>query len=366
MITGDTGENLIEIKQPDLIQSFEYIKVVQVVLKTIKESLIPPPFECKINPHVDEMQKVTEQWIQEFKLTTDKESFKEISSKKYAHFMAKTYPTCDPARAQFMSDFVTWFFINDDGNEASKLANLKKINDKTLRVLSSGNENLDTPFVIALNNLVKRLDQFVQEKLANSIGEAKHEGNKRFIKYFDKHLRATEWESKNREEHKNPDLVTFLKKRPHTGGAYVMFSLIEIAEKTNIPNRIFKKYLKELSLAANNVIVFSNDIFSLPRELKDEKIKGNTINNLAFIFMEQFGFSLDAALKKTAEFHNIELEKFSDLKKALFNDSEAKNEIGEHFEDVKKFIAGLESWMIGHYSYAMDAIEKKAQGRYEL
>lgn len=324
-----TSLNQINYKDNLYHSSLFQIEPWDLALSTFQK--LHYPFERKINEHANEAQTQTDQWAKEFKIVPEP-YFEKLCASLFAFLMAHVHPYCDLQKLCRFSQWVTMIFVYDDTNEkilSKDISKLKEFNAKNLAIIQGTNETKedDNPLPHVIDNLIKNLKPWANENWL-----------KRFIKDIEEHFDSMVWEAENAR--KIPSLEDYLKMRPFTGGVYIMFDLIELAEGTSIPDRIFNhSFMREIKLVANQILFESNDIISFPKE---SPLDGN---NIVYVLQNELKCSLDEAVVKAEELHNQEMKKFLDLINEM-------PDFGEHNQQVKKYIDGLCFWLRGHYDWA--------------
>ncbi len=139
------------------------------------------------------------------------------------------------------------------------------------------------------------------------------EWQKRFIDDTEKYLEAQIWEVNNRNNNQVPRVEDYIMNRQHTGGVFPCFDLIEAVDRIYLPPEARNRIVIELTKAANNLIVWSNDMMSLQKEV----VVGE-VHNLIVVLQHQRQISLQAALDQAAEMHEVEVEKYLNLERKLF------------------------------------------------
>jgi hypothetical protein len=144
------------------------------------------------------------------------------------------------------------------------------------------------------------------------------------------YFRATEWESRCRSEGVVPDLATYVQMRRKTSGVSLVFDLIDLAERIELPARVRSDAtVAALMTAAGDIIAWSNDIFSLPGDLAD-------VGHLSLVVSLQRRLRLDLreAVARAARMHDARVRRFLELERAL-------RSFGEDAAEAARFVNGL-------------------------
>ncbi|KAJ1299261.1 hypothetical protein OPQ81_002698, partial [Rhizoctonia solani] len=170
-------------------------------------------------------------------------------------------------------DFMLWLFAFDDMADLGdfKIEGLKRAVDITMNVLRKPN-GVQPKLKIAAT-----LHSFVDRMRQN--------GNPQAIRHFadatEKYTRAIMREMVDKHSGYVQTLEEYREYRQDTSGVKLCLAMLEYAHKINITDELLKDpIVSELSLAANEILTWANDIFSFP----NEQARGHT-HNLVFILM---------------------------------------------------------------------------------
>ncbi len=320
--------------------SIEEIK--KLAIATIKQNPLSNPFPLKFNENAELANESTIAWVKRFKLIPDEEALKKFLASKIIHLTAGAYPNCSLDKLIPISDWITFLYLNDDDVEKRNSKSLKAFNERNIEVLKDQHKltETDEPLTHAVNDLIRRMEKIAHKNWIS-----------RFLHKVDQHFQSTLWEADYREAGiKIPDLELYKQQRLHTGAVYTVLPLIELAEQTNISESLFETHLKELSLRCNNIICWSNDIKSCPKEFEE-----SFMNNLVFVIQQTFNCSLEEAIQRSVELHNEEVSRFEELKNQLYIQLDSENsdsELREQAEEIRKYVEGMRYWMGAHFDFA--------------
>lgn len=314
------------------------------------EKIILPRLSCPfpelISPYADKVHEHTLEWVQYFQLVTEENAFERLRLSKFGRLAARAYPNAALDRLEIISDWNTWLFIIDDQCDESGLGRhpgqLSVLHNRCLKILF-GNKPVpeDIPLIHALHNIYNRL-----QPLASSAWLA------RFAKSASDYFDATLWESENRSHNRWPDIDSYVRMRPYSGGLYTDIELIEVAEKINFPCIVRSDpRLNELANIANNVVCWCNDVISVAKE----KAHGD-MHNLVLVMQHELKISLNETLKRIKKLIDAQIQQFLVLEKQLPHFVELSD------QDLGKFIAVLRSWMRGNLDWAYESKRYEAIG----
>lgn len=308
------------------------------------------PFPQAVNPHVEAVEEHTLAWAGRFGLVKEEAAVARLRDSKFARLVARAYSSAPRDRLAIVSDWNTWIFLLDDqcdeawiGKRPERLAALHA---KCLEVLSGLRPKSrlsayhrrpgrpDVPLLHALDDLRGRMEEVMprawMDRFAFSVSE-----------YFD----AAVWEARNRELGIWPDLETFGRLRPYTSGVYTFVDLIDLSEGETLP-LVVRKHptYQRLTLIANNVICWCNDLFSLPKERAHFDM-----HNLALVFQHEAGMSLQAAVDKVASLVEREVKRFVALEARLPSYDPPVDCL------VERFVGVLRAWMRGNLDWSRES-----------
>lgn len=308
-----------------------------------KEKITLPRLSCPfpelISPFADKVHKHTLEWVQHFQLVTEENAYEHLRLSKFGRLAARAYPNAALDRLEIISDWNTWLFIIDDQCDESGLGKhpdqLSALHSRCLKVLF-GNKpaHEEIPLVHALHNIYTRL-----QPLASQAWLA------RFAKSASDYFEATLWEAQNRYHNRWPNIDSYIRMRPYSGGLYTDIELIEISENIHFPCIVRSDpCINELATITNNVVCWCNDVISI----RKEKAHGD-IHNLVLIMQQELQISLNEALERVKKLIDAQIKKFQLLEKKPPQFTELSE------QDLVCFIAVLRSWMRGNLDWAFES-----------
>ncbi|WP_374086560.1 hypothetical protein [Methylomicrobium lacus] len=296
------------------------------------------PFPSAINPHADAVNNHTLNWVKQFDLVVDEKNFRRLQKSKFGRLAARAYPNAPLEELKLVSDWNTWLFIRDDQCDESGLGKdpirLSGVHAELLEILlGRAPEKYDSALAHALYDIRSRL-----------LRKASSAWMSRFVYSVIEYFESSVWEAINRADHKIPDTETYILMRPYTGGLYTDIELIDITEDIYLPLHVRKnEVIQRLSLMANNVVCWSNDIISHAKESKY-----HDVHNLVAT-LQPAQPSLQHAIDLAAEMTRAEIDAFVELEKQIPAFS------AEIDGDVQRYVAILRSWMRGNLDWAYES-----------
>ncbi|RWS25567.1 hypothetical protein B4U80_13064 [Leptotrombidium deliense] len=291
----------------------------------------------KIHPDYEKINEETSKWTIQFKLhLNDKEQYERENVVKLA---CMCYPNGNYDRTLLLSKWMVHVFALDDiveGNvKCPFFDSLVKYGSENKDVLASMDlcsEDKKTPLVTSFADIWEQLKSFSNKAW-----------QKRFAENYIWYLKANDWERKNIETKRIPQLSEYLEYRHYIGGVDPSLNLIEIARNIFIPDAVAANVtFQRLSYLSGNVVALVNDIYSYERE----KFIGQ-INNIVSVMKHEHNILDQEAIEKATDFVNGEIRKFSFLEPLLPTFDGEMNEI------VQQYLDGCKMWMSGNYHWGL-------------
>lgn len=299
------------------------------------------PQTAPINRHVDAVEREGVAWVLHYypAVALSPGRLRKLQAAKFARLAARGLPRAPQAELRLVCDWITWLFFYDDalcddvtgGGSADPLARLQEAQARMLAVLrGAAPRTCDEPLVHMLAELTART-------AAWGVGEF----FERFCGDVERYFQSNVWELRNLVRGVIPPLALYLKMRPLTGAACVVFDLIELSRRTPLAASRQHALVQQLELLANNAICWANDVRSLDKELAE-----HNPHNLVLALRSEFGLSTDEALARAAAMQAAEEDAFDALVEALPDFAGlATPEVRGYVDDVRSFIRGNLVWM---------------------
>lgn len=221
--------------------------------------------------------------------------------------IGRAYPNAALADLRLICDWNTALFVWDDQCDEAQLGwqpeRLAARCEQFLHVLLSGAPGDPDDYEIrAFADVAQRLHQRMPPSWV-----------RRFVHTVQEYVEGTLWEAHNRAHGVTPELGTYLRMRPLAGALFPYFEFADLSESIALPIEVRKhSAVARLSAMAANVVVWSNDLFSLDKELRHQDV-----HNLAVVLQRERRLDLQAAIDQAAELHNAEVRSFIELERQL-------------------------------------------------
>lgn len=320
------------------------------MLRNVSIPNIECPFPSAVSPHAEDIHAHTLDWVCQFELVKDAKDFEHLNASRFGWLAARAYPHAPPERLKIVSDWNTWLFVLDDqcdemgiGKNPLQLATL---HSKCLDILSGETPAADDIAVVhGLHDIVMRIKPLMPRAWMT-----------RFLHSAAEYFESTEWEAQNRAQKIWPDVRTYIHMRPYTGGLYTDIDLIDLTENIALPLTVRDHpRIRQLVAITNNVVCWSNDIFSLQKEYKH-----HDMHNLPLLIHRQKHLSLQDAVDKTARLIDAQIRRFA----ALENDLPTFGV--ETDRDLSRFAAVLRCWMRGNLDWSYESARYRETDAIEI
>ncbi len=289
------------------------------------------PIPSAINPHAEAAEQHSLAWAKRFGIITPA-AYQRLCAANFGILAARTYPTAPREELLIVSDWLVWVFLKDDQELGQRTEDLAALHAKFLSILEGADPTgRDVPFIHALADLRLRVQRRMSPRQMRF-----------FIQTVRDYLTSVVWETANRATGVAPDVATFMHQRQYVSGVYTMLMFIELCERIELPpNLRGASVVRRLNRLTNNVIAWSNDLFSLEKELRHGELF-----NLPSALRSEYGLTLQAAVARAAEMHNAEMRAFLELESSLPSFGAVADAM------LKRYVAGLRSWMRGNFDWS--------------
>lgn len=301
------------------------------------------PFTSSMNEHAEEVHVETVEWARSSGLISSEEAYRHALEGRLGWLAGYFHPTAERETLRLISDWCTWMFLRDDllddPNYFRRPERLATLDARFLEILRGAEPKRDdTRLSITLATLRDRLRPKVPAAL----------WMRRFIRSVREHFESTLWETINRAQEIVPDLKTYNRMRPITGGMDVDTDFIEISTGIYLPTEIHDHHVvRALKRLSSLSVCWTNDLFSLKKELD----RGD-VHNVVLVIQNQQNLSLEDAIKAAIEMNEESVRSFLALEDDLPSFGPAIDENLEHFVSVLRArMSGNLAWSINSARY---------------
>ena len=303
-------------------------------MPTIILPRIKYPFQSLINQHVEAAHEQNLHWVQTFGFMNSEEALTRFNRSRFAWLAARAFPHANLHELCIIANFNTWLFMLDDQCDEAQLGKralyLESITDGFMDILKH-NKNINSVLGNSLSDIWNRMQQ---------LGSPAWQ--QRFVRSMEEYFTSCHWEAGNRAAGATPSVAEYVTMRPYTGALFADVEAIEIIEKVYLPSHVLQHFIvQRLVLACNNIVCWSNDIFSCGKEAKQ-----GDVHNLVLVLEHERKLSLQEAVNETARMHDEEVKLFTALEKLLPSFG------AETDRELERFIAVLHSWITANYDWS--------------
>jgi hypothetical protein len=298
------------------------------------------PFVTRIHPDVHALEEHTLQWILDFKLVDNLQTFKRYKQNRLPLFLARTFPDSDFINLCAWCDLYTLLFIVDDSFDDNDVIKDKSSFDEFRRafmgVLTDDDRYSvdENPVLAALSDLwgrlVMRSTPAWQAKFIGSINQM-----------FD----GLYWQFKNVLLGMLPTFDDYIRIRQYLGAAHLSTDFLEVSGRIELPEEVYADpAVSRLTELSRNCVCFANDLFSLGKESEESQNAGEY--NLVGVMRRKYNLSIPEAIQATADFHDNLVREFIALSTVVGHFDQATNEM------VEKYVRALEVQMIANIEWS--------------
>lgn len=175
------------------------------------------------------------------------------------------------------------------------------------------------------------------------VRDARPDVQARFKSSMQMFFEAVQRQAEDRGENVVPDLESYIDVRRDTSGCKPVFDLIEYSLDLELPEKVVEHpVIKALNQGANDLVTWSNDIFSY----NVEQARGDT-HNMICIFMAHEDLTLQEAVDRVGALCKQTIDAFVE------NQARVPSWGPDIDRDVQLYVNGLQEWIVGalHWSF---------------
>jgi Terpene synthase family 2, C-terminal metal binding len=320
-------------------RSMRNLQRSRMKMGSIRLPMIYCPFPSAISPHVEAVNAHTLAWATRLGLVKEEEdAIRHLSRSRFAWLTARVYPLAGLDELKLLNDWAIWLLLFDDqfdeGPAGKQPECVRSILNDYLAICSHPTTVVSpSPAAAALGDLCQR-----------TFARMPDAWRQRFTEHFAQHLDAFNWTVSNTAQGHVPALEEYLEKRRHSGGLFLAIDLIELAEQIELTaEHLASPEFGTLACTTNDVVCWSNDLFSLEKELA----RGD-VNNLVIVLQHVQGLSLQQAVDHVNEMLGDAVHQFEQTEHAL---PACAPGLGEA---IQKYVGNLKAWMRGNLDWSIE------------
>lgn len=301
------------------------------------------PFPSRLSPFVEDVAEHTVRWAGRYGLIKSGERATRFQGESFGRLVAHLYPEASAVDLAVAADLNSWFHVFDDMFE---LTNVGREPAMARKMMADAEAVLnDQPVEGPVGAMLLCLAD-LRNRLRLRGGAVWW---KRFVTHMSQCFTAGLWEVDNQARNRIPDPKSYVDMKLKIAYVPPSFDLIELVEHFEVPDavRASPEY-QTLQHEAGHVVVCSNDILSLKRELMQ-----GTFHNLVIVLQHAHGGTLQEAVDQVCQIISDRVANFLAAKAALpalFARLRLPEFLGEA---TLRCVTGLEHWMRGYLDWAL-------------
>ena len=309
------------------------------------------PFPSQISPHLEHVCTHTLEWVQRFRLVQKEATLRYYLAADFSGFSCRVYPNGSLEELFFINDWVIWIMLFDDWFDDSGLgtqpAYMYQVHQHLLAILQ------DPPRVTPQGPVAEALFDIWQR----ADGLASSTWKKRFTQHHADYFAACRWDAENRAHKRVPDVHAYIENRRNSVANTISFDMFDLSQHIEFPAEIYESEPFQAVLqAANNIVAWTNDVYSLKKELAH-----GDVCNLVVAMQGQHG-SLQEAVNHVCAMVETETRRFQKMVQCFPTYStEFDHNISQYLFDLGKWIRGPLDWY--HRTLRYIDVEYTEQGK---
>lgn len=292
------------------------------------------PWPNLINPHVDEIGKVMDDWIDnDYTFLSEKLKGKYKRQKQH-YCMARMIPTASYERAVPCHRFIHFYDTLDDQMEFHTVEESEPILERLITILKGAQPLADENAFFQHAALFRdEFLAFMPEIWLERFIEALH----RCFKY------GIQGEAPYKGTSTIPRLAHYMVIREYSVNMLPFFYLVDVEINFVLPKFIEEHpIIQKLRTLAVRLIAWQNDIHSLPKEL----LLDTEVFNLVIVLQHEYNLSLEAALTETMRIHDADLAEFIILQENLPDFGTYQQQVYDYIKAIGTMIQGVNTFYI--------------------
>lgn len=304
---------------------------------SIGSSRIFCPFPAEVHPDGSAIESQLLAWAERHRLVTSAASKARFVSARFGACAALTYPRASDLPV--LAKWLVWLFMLDDQfdeniingqtEEARRMVSeILRIFEKWTKPLSG--TNFDNPF---LASLCDTLEGIANLRVSTS-------WKRRFISHACSYVTTYCSDTAN-SRHSGPlDLASYRALRRDSGAVETCIDLIEASICVDL-SKYHENHRRVLPLreAANDIICWTNDIFSLEKELAHGEM-----NNIVAVLRGEGSETWEHATGRALKMIEKRTLDFLDVKSELIESCTTKGELLNYVTGIENWISGSLRW----------------------
>jgi 5-epi-alpha-selinene synthase len=303
------------------------------------ESITIPDISCplpsQISLYLEHARRHTREWVQCFHLIQKETALHYYLAADFSGFSCRVYPMARPEELFFINDWVSWIALFDDWFDDSRLGArpecMSHIHQHLLAILQ------DAPLVTPLGPVAEALSDIWQR--ADNLTSSGWK--RRFAQHHADYFAACRWDAEHRARNQVPDVDAYIENRRNSVANTISLDMFDLSEHVEFPAEIYgSQRFQAILRAANNIVAWTNDVYSLKKELAHGEIC-----NLVVAVQYARHCSLQEAVNRVCAMIETETRCFQEMVQNFpAYSAEVDPGICQYLFDLGKWIRGPLDW----------------------
>jgi len=283
-------------------------------------------FTPRMNAHYEEVSAASRDWILQADTRSPK-STKATFALNGGLLAGLCYPDAPSTQFRVVCDFLNYVFHLDDITDDMDMGGARSL----------VNEIVDSLYYPSACDSPMRFSEMAGDFWSRAMPIAAPGVQRRFLKTFEKYMRAVVEEADLRQSGTILDLESYIALRRDTSGCQACWAMIEYGNSLEIPDEVMDyPLLRRLGETTNDYVMLANDIFSF----NSEQSRGDP-HNAVIIVMAQQGLGLQEAIDYVGNLCKATIDGFKEDRNNLPSWGPKID------KDVATYVEGLAMWIIG-------------------
>ncbi|MFD6826143.1 terpene synthase family protein [Streptomyces sp. NPDC060085] len=300
------------------------------------------PFRSRVSADVDRARTHHLNWIAARGLWPSARAEAAYRAADFPLFAASVYPWARGEDLDLLTDLLGWAWLWDDsldrpGPRQADVAHTASLLNVYRNVLHGRMALVPSaPLADAWHQLLQRLEERTSKQwrqLHAALWEATYAS---FLQ-----------EARNNAAGSVPSFQEYLSMRREAGGPSICFIWAEAAGRYEVPAHVYaSEDLQTLDQAAEDVVIMTNDLFSVSNEWSD----GNT-NNIILVLAQQENCSWHEAARRAEDIINTTMVHFQDAESHFLSSHLYQDLAIQDRANTDRFLDVLKAWMSGSLNW---------------
>jgi hypothetical protein len=304
---------------------------------------------ASLSPFAAEAELGTRAWVRRLRMVRTEAAGRRFDAVRFGRLTGRTYGTANRADLRLTTDWMGWLFLLDDqadeGAEGRHPRRLEALLAGLVPLMPVNGAAGPTP--VSARPLAAGLaDLWRRTALATSPA-----WRRRFVRHMSDCFQAYCREAADRCSGLVPELAAFLRVRRAAGGMWPALDLIELVERVELPDALYRsRAFQALLTAVCDVTLWTNDL------LTAEKARARSdVHNLVVVLQYAHGCTTQAAVDRVSAMLDHRMTRFLRAEQEVLGSAEFRRLSPRRQDDVLRCIRLTRAWMRGHLDWALES-----------